>query len=152
MQVMFGLRRRFATFCDFALVSNAISPSRKPYHIATRWMLPSALIDASDIVCLPRRNSAISSSVIWILSRCLTPLPISAAAPPAGSVDRHHGIHRESDSITQAGFSLPSISMVMSTLVWMPPPLTSVTSIISAPARMRLPTSTGGEKRTLSTP
>ena len=53
MHVMVGLRRRFATFCDFALVSNAISPSRKPYHIATMWMVPSALSDANDIVCFP---------------------------------------------------------------------------------------------------
>ena len=149
MQVMVGLRRRFLTFCDFALVSNAISPSRNPYHIATRWMVPSPLIDAKEIVCFPWRNSSISSSDILIWSRCLTPLPISAAAPPR-SVDAHD-IHRESDSITQAGRSLPSISMVMSTLVWMPP-LTSVTSIISAPARMRLPTFTGATKRTLSTP
>ena len=103
MHVMVGLRRRFCTFCDFALVSKAISPSRNPYHIATRWMVPSAFSDANDIVCFPRRNSAISSSVIRILPRWLTPFPISAAAPPFGRAQRSR---RESDSITQAGLVL----------------------------------------------
>ena len=54
--------------------------------------------------------------------------------------------------MTQEGFSWPSTSMVISTLVWIPPPATSVTSISSAPARMREPTGTGDGKRTLSTP
>src|SRR6185312_3569738 len=83
MQVMVGLRRRFLTFCDFALVSNASSPSRNPYHIATRWIVPSPLIDAREIVCFPWRNASISSSDILIWSRCLTPFPICPAAPPS---------------------------------------------------------------------
>jgi hypothetical protein len=43
MHVMRGSRRRFCTFWLFAFVSSATAPSRKPYHMATRWMLPSWL-------------------------------------------------------------------------------------------------------------
>ena len=54
--------------------------------------------------------------------------------------------------MTQQGFSWPSTSMVIRVLVWIPPPATSLTSMSSAPARMREPTFTGDGKRTLSTP
>ena len=86
-------------------------------------MLPSALIDASDIVCLPREelgDLVVGHADLVALLDALAHLA-GGAARLVGR--RHYGIHREIDSITQAGFSLPSISMVMSTLVWMPPPL-----------------------------
>ena len=56
------------------------------------------------------------------------------------------------DGVDDAGGTVPTwISMVMRTRVWIPP-LTSVTSIISAPARIDCPTFTGDGKRTLSAP
>ena len=73
MHVMFGLRSRFCTFCDFALVSNAIAPSRNPYHIATTWIVASWFIVANDIVRPASRNASTSASVILMTSRCLTP-------------------------------------------------------------------------------
>ena len=53
-------------FCDLDLVSNQISPSMIPYHIATRWMLPSAPVVARVAVRLRATNSAISASVMTI--------------------------------------------------------------------------------------
>jgi hypothetical protein len=51
------------------LVSNATAPSRKPYHIATEWMLPSAEI--VDIVIERRsaRKASTSADVILMRSR-----------------------------------------------------------------------------------
>src|SRR4051794_4493473 len=73
--VMRGFRRRFATFWLFAFVSSAGAPSRNPYHIATRWMLPSGPNVAQFMVCTPCRKSSISRGVILIWSRWLTPCP-----------------------------------------------------------------------------
>ena len=71
-----GERRKFFTFCDFALVQNTIAPSTTRYHIATRWMLPSAFSEASDRVRCCRKNASISSSDILTCARRFTPLPI----------------------------------------------------------------------------
>src|SRR2546429_3977156 len=49
-------------------------------------MVPSAFSDANEMVCLPWRNSSISSSDIRMASRCLTPLPIWEAAPPSAAL------------------------------------------------------------------
>ena len=73
MQVMVGLRSRLRTFCDFAFVSNAIAPSRNPYHIATTWIVESWFIVANDMVRPSWRNASTSASVILMTSRCFTP-------------------------------------------------------------------------------
>src|SRR5438067_1216249 len=70
---MRGSRRRLSTFWLFALVSMPIAPSRKPYHMATRWMLPSWFIVAMDMEWRPCKNSSTSSWLILMTSRCLTP-------------------------------------------------------------------------------
>ena len=77
--------------------------------------------------------------------------PFVGSAERADRVVHDQTSQRESESITHAGRSLPSISIVIRTRVCRPP-LTSVTSTSSAPARMRSPTFTGDGKRTLSTP
>src|SRR6476620_11212405 len=66
---MCGSLRRLATFWDFWYVSNAGFPSMKPYHIATRWMLPSWLNVATFIVRRSWMKASTSSSVIRIWSR-----------------------------------------------------------------------------------
>ena len=74
------------------------------------------------------------------------PLIGRCSAPTA-----HQASQRLSDSITQAGLLLPSTSMVMVIVVWTPPAISS-TAVISAPARMRLPTGTGAGNRTRPVP
>src|SRR5580692_8508988 len=76
MHVMVGLRRRFCAFCDLALVSKASIPSRNPYHMATAWIDPSWLIEHSDTGRRSWRKPSISSGVILIWARWLTPWPI----------------------------------------------------------------------------
>ena len=61
------------------------------------------------------------------------------------------GMKRLMVSITQAGRSLPSISIVMRTTTCTAP-LSEVTAVISPPPRSRLPTGTAAGKRTLSQP
>ncbi len=80
MTVIRGSRRKLATFCDLALVSMATAPSRKPYHIATRWMRPSLSMVAIDMLLRSFRKASISSCDILILSRWLTPPPIAGFA------------------------------------------------------------------------
>src|SRR5258708_7936746 len=80
MHVMVGLRSRFRTFCDFAFVSNAIAPSRNPYHMATTWIVSSWFIVANDMVRPSTRNASTSASDILITSRYLTPGPIGCSA------------------------------------------------------------------------
>src|SRR3974390_1091122 len=76
MSVIAGLRRRFCTFCDLALVSKARHPSRNPYHMATAWMEPSWLTEHSVTGRRSCKNASTSSSVILIMARWLTPWPI----------------------------------------------------------------------------
>src|SRR3954451_829142 len=77
MHVMVGLRRRFCTFCDLALVSKATAPSRNPYHMATAWMVLSWLIEHRVMVWRPVRYSSTSSGLILMSARCLTPWPMA---------------------------------------------------------------------------
>src|SRR5580658_1090468 len=77
-------RRRFCTFCDLALVSKAMSPSRNPYHIATSWILPPAPMVAIDMEWRSWRNASISASLILIVARWLTPMP-EVLTPPRRS-------------------------------------------------------------------
>src|SRR3954470_22883496 len=72
-QVTRGSRRKFCTFCDLALVSKQGAPSMRPYPIATRCGCPDGPTDASVMVRLDATNCSISSSLIAICARWLTP-------------------------------------------------------------------------------
>src|SRR5690606_23911969 len=72
--VMRSSRRRFCAFCDFALVSNQIWPSRTPYHMATTCGAPVGPMVAMVAVRLRRMNSATSPSGILICARWLMPI------------------------------------------------------------------------------
>src|ERR1700730_16227268 len=88
---MRGSRRRFNTFWLLALVSIPIASSRKPYHIATRWIVPSWFIVAIDIEWRPWRNSSISSCVILMTSRCFVPIGAPGWSGGDGRVDGNDG-------------------------------------------------------------
>src|SRR3954462_8457304 len=77
MQAIFGSRRRFATFCDFAFVSKYTLPSITPYHIATRCGTPLGPLLASVPVLLCSMHSVISSSDITIWLRWFAPTEVS---------------------------------------------------------------------------
>src|SRR5664280_1479567 len=76
MQVTRGSRPRLTAFCALALVSMAMEPSRNPYHMATAWIDPSWFSVHMVIGRRSCRKASISSGVILIRSRCLTPWPI----------------------------------------------------------------------------
>ena len=76
MQVIRESRPRLTAFWALALVSMAIDPSRNPYHMATAWIDPSWLRVHMVIGRRSWRKASISSGVIVIRSRCLTPWPI----------------------------------------------------------------------------
>ncbi len=68
---MSGLRRRLRIFWLFANVQNATLPSRKPYHMATRWGWPDGPIVATFSVRGTPRKASTSAGVITICSRRL---------------------------------------------------------------------------------
>src|SRR3974390_2526776 len=81
MQVMRVSRRRFTAFCDLALVSMAMLPSRKPDHMATGWIDPSWLSVHMVIARRSWRKASISSGDMVTRSRCFTPSPIDWGSP-----------------------------------------------------------------------
>lgn len=82
-----GSRRRLTAFCDLALVSNQISPSSTPYHIATRCGRPLGSTVASVAVRLRSMNSAISASDITIFVRSFLPTLYAYQAAPAAVME-----------------------------------------------------------------
>ena len=66
---MRGSRCRLRIFWLLPKVQNTGSPSSTAYHMATRWIVPSWLNDATFMVWRPARKASTSASVILIWSR-----------------------------------------------------------------------------------
>src|SRR5579862_3506963 len=64
-----------------------MSPSRKPYHMATSWIRSPGPMVAIDIEWRSWRNASISASLILIVARWLTPMP-EVLTPPGPSPAR----------------------------------------------------------------
>src|SRR5829696_7587979 len=90
---MWRSRSRFLIFCGLVNVSNATCPSIRPYHIATRWMLPSGPNVAMLTTWRPSRNAATSSSFMRISSRR------EAMGPPGSSGSVSGGVGERSEQL-----------------------------------------------------